>query len=113
MTDTKLEKNSGLPSSGLWTVYVMTTVESPSIMQGFPNQDAYMYIANNSAVMSSQDFYDLIQYLNGVTDGGETVEPPETGNIIGQFTEQSEALLIEIDEQYGITWLNQNADEEG
>jgi hypothetical protein len=54
-----------LPIAGLWVIYVMTTTDDPSILQAFPNIDAYKYITPDDSVMSGQDFYDLIQVLNG------------------------------------------------
>jgi hypothetical protein len=90
-----------LPITGLWLIYLTTTYENPSLIDGFPNVDAYLYITPDDSIMNGQDFYDLITDLNQ-----NPVTPPENApKIIGQFTEQNRDLLLQISQEYAINWI--------
>lgn len=114
MTDLNLMTDpEWLPIDGLWVIYVMTTTENPSMLQAFPEVDAYKYITPDNSVMSGQNFYDLIEALNG----GAT-PPEEPIKLIGQFTEQNRDLLLQISQEYNVEWLGEplvinNAAKEG
>ena len=88
-----------IPDNGLWVIYLMAT--TPDTIEGFPEIEAYLYIEPNDTIMSGQQFYDELPTFDG------------TSKKIGQFTEQNEALLLQIEREYGIVWIGADAAEKG